>query len=40
MFLLAAGHKKHVICEKPVTLSLESLDRMIAATKEPVFSLP
>lgn len=32
--LLAAGHKKHVICEKPVTLSLESLDRMIAATKE------
>lgn len=31
--LLAAGHKKHVICEKPVTLSLESLDRMIAATK-------
>lgn len=31
--LLAAGHKKHVICEKPVTLSLESLDRMIAATQ-------
>lgn len=29
---LRAG--KHVVCEKPVALSLESLDRMIAASKE------
>lgn len=32
--LLAAKHKKHIICEKPVGLTLESLDRMISATKE------
>lgn len=32
--LLAAKYKKHIICEKPVSLSLESLDRMISATKE------
>jgi predicted dehydrogenase len=32
--LLAAKHKKNVICEKPVTLTLESMDRMIKATKD------
>ena len=32
--LLAARNKKHVICEKPVTLSMESLDRMLAAVSE------
>lgn len=31
--LLAAKHKKHVICEKPVTLTLESMDRMIEAAR-------
>lgn len=30
---LAAKHKKHIFVEKPVTLSVESLDRMIAAVK-------
>lgn len=32
--LLAARNKKHVICEKPVTLSMESLDRMLATVFE------
>lgn len=32
--LLGAKYKKHVICEKPVTLSMEALDRMLAAVKE------
>ena len=32
--LLAAKHKKHVICEKPVTLSMGSLERMLAAVSE------
>ena len=32
--LLAARYKKHILCEKPVTLSLESMDRMLAAVKE------
>lgn len=32
--LLAAGYKKHIFCEKPVTLSLESLDRMLSAVEE------
>jgi len=31
--LLAAARGKHVLCEKPVTLSLESFDRMLAACK-------
>jgi len=31
--LLAAYYKKHIFCEKPVTLSLESLDRMISAAE-------
>ncbi len=31
--LLAAKYKKHVICEKPVTLTLESMDKMLAAVK-------
>ena len=32
--LLAAKYKKNVICEKPITLTLESMDRMISATRE------
>ena len=32
--ILAAKYKKNVVCEKPITLTLESMDRMIAATKE------
>ena len=32
--LLAAKYKKHILCEKPVTLSLESLDRMLRAAEE------
>ncbi|NLJ40087.1 MAG: Gfo/Idh/MocA family oxidoreductase [Clostridiales bacterium] len=34
MVLLGAKHKVHVLCEKPVTLTLESLDRMIDATEK------
>lgn len=30
---LGAKHKVNVLCEKPVTLTLESMDRMIEATK-------
>ena len=32
--LMAAKYGKHVVCEKPVTMSLESFERMAAATKE------
>ncbi len=32
--LLAARYKKHILCEKPVALSVESFDRMTAAAKE------
>ena len=32
--LLAAKHKKHIICEKPVSLNLASLDRMLGAARE------
>ncbi len=32
--LLAAQYKKHVICEKPVTLTLESFDKMEEATRK------
>lgn len=32
--LLAAKHKKHVLCEKPFALSLESARRMIDATSQ------
>lgn len=32
--LLAAKYKKHILCEKPVTLSVQSMDCMLAATKE------
>lgn len=32
--LLAAKYKKHVICEKPITLSLESMDTMIEAVEK------
>ena len=32
--LLAAKYKKHILCEKPVTLSLEALDRMLHAAEE------
>ena len=32
--LLAAKYKKNVLCEKPVTLTLESFDRMVKATQE------
>lgn len=31
--LLAAEYKKHVLCEKPVALSVEVFDRMVEATK-------
>ncbi len=31
--LLAAEYKKHVLCEKPVALSVEVFDRMVQATK-------
>ena len=31
--LLAAKHHKHIICEKPVTLELDSLDRMLTAAE-------
>lgn len=32
--LLGAKYKKHIICEKPVTLTMESLDRMLSAAEE------
>ncbi len=32
--LLAAAHKKHILCEKPVTLTLEAFDRMAAAARQ------
>lgn len=32
--LLAARYKKHILCEKPVALSVEAFDRMTAAAKE------
>ncbi|MEG0252355.1 MAG: Gfo/Idh/MocA family oxidoreductase [Christensenellaceae bacterium] len=32
--VLAAKYKKNVICEKPVTLTLESMDNMIQATQK------
>lgn len=32
--LLAAKYKKNILCEKPVTLSVESMDRILAAVKE------
>lgn len=32
--LLAAKYKKNVICEKPITLTLASMDRMIQAAKD------
>jgi UDP-N-acetyl-2-amino-2-deoxyglucuronate dehydrogenase len=31
--LAAAGHSLHVLCEKPVAVTLEETDRMIAATR-------
>lgn len=31
---LAAKYKKHIICEKPITLSVDSFDRMTNAAKE------
>lgn len=31
--LLAAEYKKHILCEKPVTLTVESFDRMVQAAK-------
>ena len=33
LVIAALNAKKHVICEKPVTMTLESLDRMIAAAE-------
>lgn len=32
--LLAASCKKHILCEKPVALSLEALDRMLCAAQQ------
>ena len=32
--LLAAAHKKHILCEKPVTLDLVSFDRMAGAAEQ------
>lgn len=32
--LLAAKYKKHVVCEKPFTLTMESAERMIDATEQ------
>ncbi len=32
--LLAAKYKKHILCEKPVALSVEKFDRMTAAARE------
>ncbi|MEG1176675.1 MAG: Gfo/Idh/MocA family oxidoreductase [Ruthenibacterium sp.] len=32
--LLAARHHKHVLCEKPVTLSIDAYDRMAGAARE------
>ena len=32
--LLAAAHKKHILCEKPVTLDLASFDRMAGAAEQ------
>jgi len=32
--LLAAGHGKHIVCEKPVVLTLEDIDEIISATKK------
>jgi len=31
--LLAAKHKKHVVCEKPVTLTLEDMDEILGAVE-------
>lgn len=31
--LLAAEYKKHILCEKPVTLTVDSFDRMVQAAK-------
>lgn len=32
--LLAAKYKKHILCEKPATLTMEALDRMLSAAEE------
>lgn len=32
--LLAARHKKHIICEKPIVLSLEEMDEILAAIQQ------
>ena len=32
--LLAAKHKKHIVCEKPVTLTLEDMDDILLATQD------
>jgi predicted dehydrogenase len=32
--LLAAKHKKHIVCEKPVTLTLEDMDDILDAVKQ------
>lgn len=32
--ILAAKHGKDIVCEKPVTMTMESFDRMMAAVKE------